>query len=162
MADETVNQETTSTAQEPDRTFTQAEMDAVIADRLRRERAKFADYDQLKDKAAKYDAAEEAGKSDLQRAREEAETYRARADALQRDIDARNARDKVAAEKGVPASLLTGTTEEECAAQAEAMLKWRGPAQNYPAVPDGGEVRHSGGGKTRDQFADWFQDALKK
>ena len=161
MAEETVNQEN-PTAQEPDRTFTQAEMDAVIADRLRRERAKYADYEDLKAKAAKFDEAEEAGKTDLQRAREEAETYRARADALQRDIDARNARDKVAAEKGVPASLLTGTTEEECAAQAEAMLKWRGPAQNYPAVPDGGEVRHSGGGKTRDQFADWFNDALKK
>lgn len=161
MAEETVNQEN-PTAQEPDRTFTQAEMDAVIADRLRRERAKYADYEDLKAKAAKFDEAEEAGKTDLQRAREEAETYRARADALQRDIDARNARDKVAAEKGVPASLLTGTTEEECAAQAEAMLKWRGPAQNYPAVPDGGEVRHSGGGKTRDQFADWFSETLKK
>ena len=29
---------------EPERTFTQAEMDAIIGDRLKRERAKYADY----------------------------------------------------------------------------------------------------------------------
>ena len=36
----------------PDKTFTQAELDAIITDRLGREKQKFADYDDLK-KAAK-------------------------------------------------------------------------------------------------------------
>ena len=36
---ETVNQDTQQTAAEPERTFTQSEMDAIIRDRLKRERA---------------------------------------------------------------------------------------------------------------------------
>ena len=74
MADEnskTVNQDE-STAEKQDRTFTQAEMDAIIGERLSRERAKFADYDDLKAKASKFDATEEASKSELQKATEKA------------------------------------------------------------------------------------------
>ena len=41
-----------------ERTFTQAEMDAIISDRLKRERAKYADYNELQAKAAKFDEAE--------------------------------------------------------------------------------------------------------
>lgn len=40
---------------EPAKTFTQAELDAIVADRLARDRKKFADYDDLKKKAADYD-----------------------------------------------------------------------------------------------------------
>lgn len=71
---ETVNQETTPAAegQQTERTFTQAEMNAIIADRLNRERTKYADYDTLKSKAAQFDAAEEASKSELQKANEKA------------------------------------------------------------------------------------------
>ena len=69
---ETVNQETNGTAAETQeneqRTFTQAEMNAIIQDRLTRERGKYADYETLKAKAAKFDAAEEAGKTELQKA----------------------------------------------------------------------------------------------
>ena len=73
---ETVNQETgaagaaaqATPAQPAGKTFTQAELDAIVADRLARERAKYPDYENLKAKAAKYDAAEEAGKSELQKA----------------------------------------------------------------------------------------------
>ena len=50
---ETVKQEHTPAAgeQQTERTFTQAEMNAIIADRLNRERTKYADYDALKAKA---------------------------------------------------------------------------------------------------------------
>ncbi|MBQ3979969.1 MAG: phage capsid protein, partial [Lachnospiraceae bacterium] len=77
---ETVNQDTQQTAAEPERTFTQSEMDAIIRDRLKREREKYADYDALKEKAGRFDAAEEAQKSELQKATE-------RADALQAQLD---------------------------------------------------------------------------
>ena len=74
---ETVNQETNGTAAETQeneqRTFTQAEMNAIIQDRLTRERGKYADYEALKAKAAKFDAAEEAGKTELQKANEKAD-----------------------------------------------------------------------------------------
>ena len=78
--------------------------------------------------------------------------------ALQKDIDARNARDKVAAETGVPAGLLTAETEEACRAQADALNKWRGPAQNYPTLSDGGETLPASRGETRDQFAQQRHD----
>ena len=45
---ETVNQE-----ENIERTFTQADVDRIVADRLKRDREKYADYDVLKEKAAK-------------------------------------------------------------------------------------------------------------
>ena len=60
---------------EPERTFTQAEMDAIIGDRLKRERAKYADYNELAKKAKAFDEAEEAGKSELQKAVEERDRW---------------------------------------------------------------------------------------
>ena len=163
MADETVNQETKQTAEQPERTFTQAEMDAIIGDRLARERAKYADYEDMKAKAQKYDAQEEASKTDLQKAQEQAEQYKSQLSALQNEISARNARDKVSAETGVPASLLTGDTEEACKQQADAILQWRGEQPKYPSGAGvGGEPPAGSGGSTRDQFADWANAMLKK
>ena len=54
---ETVQQEPTTPAAQPQeqRTFTQSEMNAIIQDRLNRERSKYADYEALKEKAAQLD-----------------------------------------------------------------------------------------------------------
>ena len=64
---ETVNQGA-STAQQAEqgteKTFTQAEVDSIVKERLGREQTKFADYEELKKKAESYDAAEEANKSE--------------------------------------------------------------------------------------------------
>ena len=51
-----------------DRTFTQAELDRMISDRLDRERKKYADFDQIKQKAQKFDEIEEANASQLEKA----------------------------------------------------------------------------------------------
>lgn len=157
---ETVNQETNATtATEPERTFTQAEVDAIIGDRLKREREKYADFESLKEKAAKYDAAVESEKTELQKATELAESYRTQLDALKKAEAIRGIRDKVATEKGIPVDLLTGETEETCEAQANALLAWHSPEQKaYPSVRDNGEVRKVSGGDTRDQFENWFKE----
>lgn len=68
--------------------------------------------------------------------------------ALQKDINTRNARDKVSADTGVPANLLTGDTEESCKAQADAILAWRGAQPKYPSTKDGGEPPAGGGGNS--------------
>ena len=84
-------------------------------------------------------------------------------DELQKNIDTRNARDKVSAETGVPASLLAGETEEACKAQADAILQWHGAQAKYPeATGVGGEPPEISGGATRDQFAEWATAALNK
>lgn len=52
---------------QPGKTFTQEQLDAIIADRLTRERTKFADYEALKTKASKFDEIEQANLSDLEK-----------------------------------------------------------------------------------------------
>lgn len=71
----------------------------------------------------------------------------------------RQIREKVAGEQKVPAALLTGETEEACAAQAKAILDFA-KSTGYPAVQDGGEPVKTGALKTRDQFADWAKEIL--
>ena len=156
---ETVNQETTQNSaaegQQTERTFTQAEMNAIISDRLTRERSKYADYDDLKAKAAQFDASQEAGK----KATEKAAKLQQQLDALNSANVLREIRAKVSAATGIPAELLTGDTEEACTAQAQAILKFAKPG--YPAVRDGGDPHHTSTGSTRQQFADWFEQVTK-
>ena len=96
---ETVHQENTPAAgeQQTERTFTQAEMNAIISDRLTRERSKYADYDDLKAKAAQFDAAQEAGKTELQKANEKAAKLQQQLDALNSANTLREVRAKVSA-----------------------------------------------------------------
>lgn len=57
---------------DPERTFSQADVDRVVRDRLARQKAQFADYDALKDRASKLDELEEAQKTELQKAHDRA------------------------------------------------------------------------------------------
>ena len=71
----------------------------------------------------------------------------------------RTVREKVSGEKKVPASLLTGETEESCTAQADAILAFA-KAGSYPSVPDGGEAGKPSTLTTRDRFAQWADQFL--
>ena len=117
---ETENMDINGTApsRQEERTFTQAELNAIVADRLARERAKYADYDKLKDKAGKADALQQ------------------QLDTLEADTARRAMKKKVADATGVPEALLTGDTEESCTEQAHEIMQFAAPS--YPAIPDGG------------------------
>lgn len=52
---------------EGQRTFTQQELEAILADRLSREREKFADYAELKEAASQWREHQEAQKTELER-----------------------------------------------------------------------------------------------
>ena len=121
---ETVNQGNTQATENPEKTFTQAEVDAIVGDRLKRDRQKYADYDALKEKADKFDQMEEASKSELQKAVEQAAALKNELDSIKAENMVRDIREKVANETGVPASLLTATTEDECTDQAKAILAY--------------------------------------
>ena len=54
--------------QQGDRTFTQAQLDAIVGDRVQRERTKFADYDTLKSAAAQWEEHRKAQMSELEKA----------------------------------------------------------------------------------------------
>lgn len=80
------------------------------------------------------------------------------------DLKAANAlrdlRYKVAGEKGLPADLLTGDTEEVMKAQADAILAFAKPS-GYPKLPDGGEARPGAATATRDRFKAWAEEQLQ-
>lgn len=108
-----------------ERTFTQEQVDTIVRERLARAKAQVPpDYEELRAKAAKYDEAQEAAKSELERANERA----ARAEAALEEANARMAHAELVArvsrETGVPASLLHGTTEEELSASAAAVSEY--------------------------------------
>lgn len=161
MANETVNQETATDVNEgsAEKTFTQTELDQIVQDRLRREREKYTDYDSLKEKAQRLDQIEEDAKSELQKAQEKAERLQTELSELKHNEEVRAIRDKVAHEKGVPASLLTGETEESCIEQAEGILSFKFSA-GYPNIKDGGEIQKTVEGSTRQQFAQWAEQAF--
>lgn len=154
--EETVNQ----VIEEPvNRTFTQAEVDAIVSDRLKRDRTKYADYDALKEKAAAYDAAQEAQKMELEKVTERASALQAELDSIKQKNEVRDLRERISTETGVPARLLNAETEEEMREQAKVALEYMTPT--YPAVKDAGEVTHPIGKRTtRDQFADWANKAF--
>lgn len=160
---ETVNQEvsaTTATANEPERTFTQTELDTIVRERLQRERNKYADYDAYKEKAEKFDAAEEARKTELQKATERVTALETELNALKKSNEVRAIRDQVAKETGVPATLLTADTEEACKEQAEAIKAFAQPS-GYPVVNDAGEITKKISGTPQSSFSEWFRSVQK-
>ena len=159
MATETVNQEP-NTQQQEARTFTEDQVNVIVAERLSRERAKYPGYEELKAKGAKFDAQEEASKTELQKATDKAAALQKKVDAMEAAEKIRSVREKVSKETGVPAELLSGTDEDSCKSQAEAIKKYAG-ANAYPDVRDGG--RRQQGTKpesTADKFASWFNQSL--
>lgn len=87
--------------------------------------------------------------------------------ALQTELDGlraanalRDMREKVAGEKNVPASLLTGDTEDACTAQADAILNFAKAQPGYPPVRDGGEPGTPPKLAPRDRFAAWAEGKL--
>ena len=154
MPESTPQQADNTQAQPAAKTFTQAELDAIVGERLGRLKAKYADYDELKTKAAAYDEAAEASKSELQKAVEERDRYKARLDKLEADAKRAELVAKVAAEQGVDAALLSrmsGDVEENA-----AFLKEQLDSQpKHYQVPDNGEAQANAVRKaTAQQFAE--------
>jgi hypothetical protein len=100
---------------------TQDDLNRIIKERVDRERAKYADYQDLKSKASKFDQLTEAQKSEVQRATE-------RAEALERELTAIRTKEQIATWKsqvadatGVPVDVLAGSTLEELQAHGEKL-----------------------------------------
>jgi hypothetical protein len=121
----------------------QEELDRIIGQRLAREQAKYAGFEDIKAKAEQYDALEERNKTELQKALDRA----AAAEALAAEATKVSLRSEVAAAKNVPASLLSGSTKEELEAAADALLAFRGEQTTGPKAPFVPAVTPGQGGK---------------
>jgi predicted nucleic acid-binding Zn-ribbon protein len=152
------NQETTTqnaeTEQAEQKTFTQDDVNRIVAKRVE----KYSDYAELKEKAQKFDEQVEAGKSELQKATEKADRLQAELDAIKTEASIRSMREEVATATGVPANLLTASTQEECEAQAQAILSWSQQREpnGYPVIPDGGDPIGNVKKSTKELFKEWF------
>ena len=153
---ETVNQEKATTNQATEqKTFTQDELNAIVNDRLGREKAKYSDYEALKEKASKFDQIEEASKTELQKITDKATALESELKALKKENEIRGIRAEVAKTMNIPAELLTADTKESCEAQAKSLLAFASSQQGYPTLKDSGEVNHAGEASTREQFAQY-------
>lgn len=135
----------------------QEDFDKAIQARIARERAKFADYDELRSKAEKLSEFEESQKSEAQKAQERLEAAERRA----QELEVKALRAEVAAAKGVPVELLSGGSQAELEASADALIKFRGeqaPAGGLRAPSEG--KRSPVGGTTADAFAAFVADKL--
>lgn len=107
QANDQTGNEATHDAGEFQAITSQDQLDKLIAKRVARERAKYADYDDLKAIAQK------AGESNAQ--------LKAEVEALKKASERRAWVDQVAGETGIPAGVLRGNTLEEIQAHAKAL-----------------------------------------
>jgi len=129
-------------------TLTQAEVDKIVKERVARERAKYADYDDLKAKAGEKVTLEERV---------------AQIEKQAKDSEARALRAEVANAKGLTpnqAKRLVGSTREELEADADDLLKDIGTQKkNNNVVPREGNTPKAGTNSVRDFARGLFGDA---
>ena len=100
---------------------TQQDLNRIVSERLSRERAKYSDYESLKAKAAKFDEAEEASKTELEKAQSRAEKAEAKLKSLAHELQITAWKEQVSKETGVPAEVLRGVTLEELNSHANVV-----------------------------------------
>ncbi|MBQ9005354.1 MAG: DUF4355 domain-containing protein [Atopobiaceae bacterium] len=154
--EDTPQEEGTKQAQSPsaegsgqERTFTQDEVNAIVQERLKKERAKYEGYEEYRAKAEQADGMAE------QMASLEAERDALAAEKAHRELVA-----KVAAEAGLPAEVvsLLSATEEDALAEQAALLKAQVPA--HPARTDDGGGKAAAPRTAAQMFADSLGDIL--
>lgn len=152
----TDNQNSQDDAQNTEKTFTQTQLNAIVEDRLKREREKYSDYDSIKEKATKFDELDAANKTELEKAKEKAAKLQAEIDGMKKAQELKDMRTKIATANNVPIELLTGATEEECTTQATKVKELMAASGVPITVSDGGEVVKGGkldNGKVFEQWA---------
>lgn len=132
----------------------QEELNRLLGERIGRERAKYADYEDLKAKAAKYDEVEEKSKTEAQKLAERAE----KAERERDELKLATFKQQAAVEAGLPvhlASRLVGTNPEELAADARAL------AESFAPKPAGPKPTTAQSGSTNTGGGDWLRDRLR-
>ena len=100
---------------------------------------------------------EEAQKTEAQKAQERLEAAEKRA----AELELKATRAEVAAAKGVPVSLLTGSTQEELEASADALIAFRGEQKSAPSSSAIGRANTTQGTTTTaDAFAAFVEGQL--
>lgn len=117
-----------------DKTLSQADVDRIVSERLARERQKFADYDDLKTKAAEFDKIQDSQKTELQREQE----------ARQR-AEAENAELKTSAERiRIDAALVAAAAAAKVVDPNDVVALLRADAEKFALVKVGEDGQIAG------------------
>lgn len=122
------------------KTFTQDELNSILAKEKRKEEAKYAED---RRKAAEYDKLQEASKTELQKLQDKATAAEQRAEALEAERNLEKWRTKYGRKAGIPEAdwdRLRGTTEDEIAEDAKEWAKSRGLNRAGGPTPPGGSA----------------------
>lgn len=122
----------------------QEELNRLIGDRIGKVKSQYADYDDLKAKASKFDEVEEKNKTELQKAQERAEAAERRATEFEHSALV----SRIAVEEGVIPEVLKGSTEEELRNSAARVKEWRDGNKKTPPAPKSLKSGSSGEPKT--------------
>lgn len=127
--------------------FLQPEVDEIVGDRLKRERAKFGDYDVLKEKAAKVDTIQAETKTQLEAAgKEKSELEKKLAEA-----NLNTEKVKIVHEFKLPedlAEFVTGDSADDMRTKAEKLAKGVKPGSvDLDKKPKPGESEKTGDSK---------------
>lgn len=129
--------------------------DALVKDRLTRERAKFADYDEIKAKAAEVEAVRAAADEATRAAVARAEAAEAVVQSHEAAKEVARVRSEVAKAKGVPEAALRGSTKEEFEAHADELKPLLTGVS--PVIPTQGAVPTASAAVESDRaFADFL------
>ena len=158
MGTDNQNSQEAQTTEQAEKTFTQAEVNSFLKREEEKLKNKYADYEDLKAKASKYDELEEANKSELEKAIERANSLQKELDGIKAAQQLREMREKIATENNVPIEFLTGTTEEECLVQADKVKDMLSASGVPVRVVDGGEVLNTGAPNSAAVFERWAKD----
>ncbi|MDO4428556.1 MAG: hypothetical protein Q4B91_03495 [Atopobiaceae bacterium] len=140
---------------------TQEEFDRAIKERMDRLKGQYADYDELKAKAAKFDEAEEARKRELDKANGRIAELEAAARGREEADRLSALRSKVAEATGVPAELISGTDEDSMTESAEAISAFA--KRTVPPAPNvGGAGAFAGEGASAGGAAEGFARDLDR
>lgn len=130
----------------PEKSFTQAELDQIVKDRLERERRKYADYNDLKASREELQKIKDGERTELEKLQAERDKALSELDSLKSTL-AQKERDalalKLLADAGLPAALaprILGESEDEMQSDIET-LKELFPAKKTVGAPspiDGG------------------------
>jgi Domain of unknown function (DUF4355) len=135
-------------------TFTQADLDRVVADRLARERGKYADYTDLQKKAAEFDKIQDANKSDLDKANDALSA----AQVELAELRVASVRSAAATAAGLPAELhefITATDPEKAAEQAKVLAAKLTPPNTAGGIPQGSRP----GAAVAPDFNTWLRES---
>lgn len=139
--------ESSEEEQKPEvKTFTQEQVNALLAAEKRKASEKFSDYDDIKAKASKLDQIEQESKTELQKALERTTQLESELSSFKQKEQAAAWASEIVKGSDIPASVLRGSTREELEQHFE-QLKELTPKQKRTPVPSGKPAGDGGGSR---------------